>query len=310
MNIGIIGANGFIGSHLVEFLSSNHSVKLILFGNEPKTTKDFNGSYYCVKDLDSDKLNQIFSSIDLVYYLASSSIPASTWQNPVVEIQNNLTNFLNFLESISRSGVKKIAFVSSAGTIYGPSKVKLNEEDVKHPFSPHGIIKLTMENFLSYYQKKYGLQYDIYRVSNVFGEGQNTKKGLGLINTFMEHILKMQQVTVYGDGMHLRNYIYVKDVVRLMSISLDSDIYKSNIWNVSSNNSFTINEVIEKIKDCIPEKFSVQYIEQRLSDNLHIDLDNSKILADCPDFVFTDFNSAILNVYNHLRSDLSLSSGK
>ena len=97
-----------------------------------------------------------------------------------------------------------------------------------NPFSPYGIIKLAMEHFLNYYHSKYGLASDIYRVSNVYGDGQDTTKGLGIINTFIEKILSENRVTVFGKGESVRNYVYVKDVAEILSLSTSTDIKKSN----------------------------------------------------------------------------------
>ncbi len=305
MNIAIIGSNGFIGSNLVKHFSQKTEHKLLLFGTGERNSSDYPHSYYQITSLNNEEIKKIFSSVDLVYYLASASIPASSWDSPMFEIENNLIPFLNFLENISTLGVKKVAFISSAGTIYGPSEVKVKEDYDKHPFSPYGIVKLSMEYFLNYYRIKDGLSYDIYRVSNVFGEGQNTNKGLGLINTFLESILLNKHVNVYGDGNHLRNYIYVNDVVRLIEHSAVSDLKVSGEWNVASNNAYTINEIIEILKSIVSVKFDVNRWESRKSDNAKIDLENSKLLNVYPGFVFTDFKTAVLNTLQHISSQIN-----
>src|ERR1041384_482212 len=121
MNIAIIGSNGFIGRHLTHRLASTGEHRLFLFGRSK--TSAFNEEFpYSTIDLsDTENLKYHFSKIDLVYYLASESIPASSWEKPVVDIETNLIPFLHFTESISRLQVKKLAFISSAGTIYGVS---------------------------------------------------------------------------------------------------------------------------------------------------------------------------------------------
>lgn len=304
MNIAIIGSNGFIGSNLVKHFSQKAEHKLLLFGTSEKNTLSYPWKYYQISSLANDEVKEIFSSVDLVYYLASTSIPASSWDSPMFEIEHNLIPFLNFLENISKLGVKKVAFISSAGTIYGPSEVKVKEDFDKHPFSPYGIVKLSMEYFLNYYRIKNGLNYDIYRVSNVFGEGQNTNKGLGLINTFLESILLNKHVNVYGDGNHLRNYIYVNDVVRLIEHSAISDLKVSGEWNVASNNAYTINEIIDILKHIVSVKFEVNRWESRKSDNAKIDLDNTKLLNKYPEFFFTDFKEALLSTLQHVSKQI------
>jgi len=302
MNIAIIGSNGFIGNHLVNHLCNNKGYSLHLFGLGEINACELDFPYYQLSILTSDELKNIYSEIDLVFYLASSTIPASSWDNPIQELKYNLQPFLNFMEIISNTSVKKIAFISSAGTIYGPSDLKVKEDFDKHPFSPYGIMKLTIEHFLNYYKIKHGISYDIYRISNVYGEGQNIKKGLGVINTFLESIILNNKVSIFGSGDNLRNYIYVKDVVKLIEYSAKSDLSGSNEWNVSSNNTLTVNDIVDILKQIIPEKFEVERWQSRKSDNPKIDIDNSKILEHFPNFEFTDFKDSILRVYNYILS--------
>ena len=157
-----------------------------------------------------------------------------------------------------------------------------------------------MENFLSYYHKKFGLNYDVFRVSNVYGQGQNTGKGLGIINTFLEKIISENKVTVFGDGLNTRNYIYVKDVVELFTLSYKSPD-SSGVYNVSSNATLSINQLIDAMKKEVSEKFEVNYVTGRQSDNSFIDLDNSKILEFFKDFSFTEINEGIAKTYQFLK---------
>lgn len=299
MNIAVIGSNGFIGKHLVDSLIKCAEYNLTLFGTTEHNLSNNELPYYQITSLDNEAIKSKFKKIDLVYYLASSSIPASSWNEPLFDVNHNLVPFLNLLENISTIGVKKIAFISSAGTVYGPSEEKVKEDFDKHPFSPHGIIKLTMEYFLNYYKIRDGLNFDVYRISNVFGEGQNTHKGLGIINTFIENIIKKKSVDVYGTGENLRNYIYVKDVANLLIHSATANFNTSDTFNIASNDSFTINDIISELTSVVDVDFSVNKIEARKSDNVKIDLDNSKILSLYPRFQFTNFRTALENTYSH-----------
>jgi UDP-glucose 4-epimerase len=303
MNIAIIGSNGFIGCHLVNHLSENPAYNLFLFGRNEINFNTSVKSYNQIDSLTDIEFNTLFKDIDLVYYLASASIPSSTWNNPRLELELNLFPFIDFLERCSKLKLKKVAFLSSAGTIYGPSINKMKENAEKHPHTPHGIIKLTMEHFLDYYKSRSEIQFDIFRVSNVFGEGQNTSKGLGLINTFIESIYKINAVNVYGDGMNLRNYIYVRDVVRLLELSAKKDLNSSGIYNICSNDSYTVLQVIELLKESIDTTFSVNHLEKRGSDNLYIDIDNSEILKHFPGYKFENFKTALNHTASHIKKN-------
>lgn len=300
MNVAIIGSNGFIGSHLTKRLAKIPEVNLFLFGRNEKSIFDNRFSYEKMDLMSQQQITRSFENIDIVYYLASETIPATSWENPRVDIEKNLVPFIHFMDCISVLKVKKVIFLSSAGTVYGVSDKPLNENSDKKPFSPYGILKLTMENFLSYYQVKNGIQYDVFRVSNAFGEGQNTSKGLGIINTFLEKIIQERKVTVFGDGNNVRNYIYVKDLTEILSYSVLSDINTSNIFNLSSNDTLSINELIEIMKKVVPEKFEVIYKPVRLSDNPVIRLDNQKLISTYPKVQFTGIGEAIKSTYQSL----------
>jgi UDP-glucose 4-epimerase len=302
-NIAIIGANGFIGRNLTETLMQKPNLDLFLFGKSETNGFADKLPYTQIDLMNADQINSHFSKIDLVYYLASESIPSSSWEKPILEIEKNLIPFINFLECISRLKVKKIVFVSSAGTIYGASDKKVTEDSNKKPFSPYGITKLTMEYYLNYFEAKYGLNYDIYRVSNVYGDGQNTSKGLGIINTFLEKIIKEKKIDIFGNGENIRNYIYVKDVTELLCLSLNSDSTQSNIYNLSSNDTLSINTLVSVIKKIVHEDFKISYKETRQSDNSKIDLDNSKLTKAFPGYKFSTIEEGIAKTYSYIKSN-------
>jgi UDP-glucose 4-epimerase len=197
-------------------------------------------------------------------------------------------------------------FVSSAGTIYGQSTERLTEESDKKPFSPYGINKLAMENYLTYFEAKYNLKHDIFRVSNVYGIGQDTSKGLGIINTFLEKILSENGVLIYGDGKNIRNYIYVNDVAELLKLSITSEVNASHIFNLASDDTLSINELIDYIKKVVGTDFKINYKETRQSDNPAIIVDNTKIKKAHPEYKFTPIQEGILKTFTHLKETQSI----
>lgn len=299
MKVAVIGSNGFIGKSLVQRLKQMEGLELLLFGKSPRSAHE-TLPYKVFNAHNKEALIRDFTGTDIVYYLASETIPSTSWEKPSMEVEKNLLPFVNFLELVPSLGIKRVAFVSSAGTVYGSTNGKVDEESLKKPFSPYGITKLAMENFLNYLWVKSGIRYDIYRVSNVYGEGQDTSKGLGVINTFIENIIRDKKITVYGDGSNTRNYIYVHDVAELMCHTLNISS-APGVYNISSGDTMSLNELIEVLKQKIEEKFEVEYFPARGSDNSYIDLDNSRILAHHKNFQFTPVDRGIQQTYNHIK---------
>lgn len=302
-NIAIIGSNGFIGKQLTTVLSENPALKITLFGRSD--INQYNGThpYYKFDLSNTQQIESYFKEVDLVYYLASESIPSSSWDDPKFDVEKNLLPFINFLNCTSKLSLKKIVFVSSAGTIYGPSTEKLHEDSDKKPFSPYGITKLAMENYLNYFEARYQVRHDVFRVSNVYGIGQDTSKGLGIINTFLEKIISDNSVLIYGNGEIIRNYIYVNDVAKLLSLSVTANPNQSNIFNLASNDNLSINDLVKVIETIVKEKFTKNYKETRQSDNPAISLDNTKIKAAYPQFKFSSIQEGIESTYNFLKQN-------
>ena len=110
-NVAIIGSNGFIGSHLTQKLMHIPTINLHLFGRSPKNIFNNNLPYTQLDITKESAFDKIFNNIDIVYYLASSTIPSSSWETPLMEIENNLIPFIRFMEAIAKTNIKKIVFI-------------------------------------------------------------------------------------------------------------------------------------------------------------------------------------------------------
>jgi UDP-glucose 4-epimerase len=300
LKVVVLGSNSFIGKHLIRHLAEKKDVSLTLFG---KTRgPEFENLNFVQGDFeDSESLSKALRGQDLVYHFISPTIPASSWNAPLMELDKNLRPFMNFLELAGDSRIKKICFASSGGTVYGLQEDLLTEDHSTEPFSPHGIIKRTTESFLQYAKHRYGITYDIYRMSNVYGEGQDVGKGLGFINTALENITNHRPVLIYGTGENVRDYIYVKDVSKLLALSLKKDLNDSDIYNISSNHPISLNELIELMKKVLGFDFEVKYLPKRMSDNQKVVLSNTKIMQYFARMILTSLDEGITKTYNYLR---------
>ncbi len=299
MNVAVVGSNGFIGGNLVSSLMYNKSIRLFLFGRNEKSVFENRIPYNKIDLNNTYEIIYHFKKIDFIYYLASSTIPANSYYNPKKEIEDNLIPFINFLECISTIGNKKIVFVSSAGTVYGNSNINTSENTIKNPINPYGINKLTMEYYLKYFGERSGLKSVIFRISNIYGENQNTVNGLGIINTFLENILSNKEVIVYGNGEITRNYIYVQDVVKILTQVLLDEFKTIEEYNLCSDKSLSINEIIYEIEKITDINFKITKLPNRKSDIQNIQLDNTKLKSKFnPNFtpITIGINNTFLNI--------------
>lgn len=263
----VFGGGGFIGSHLCEILlDKGYDVTLFDKVNFSKTNilhiKDK------LKIIEGDFNNKIdihnsLNNIDFVFHLVSSTLPASSNENPVYDVETNLVSSIRLFQDCAARKIKKVIFLSSGGTVYGvPDKIPIKESYSSNPVCSYGIIKKTIEEYLFLFEKLYGLNYSVFRLSNPYGERQNPLAAQGAVSVFIHKAITNDVITIWGDGEVIRDYIYIKDVVKVLADSIEINA-KENIFNLSSGSGNSLNDIIKIIEDISGKKIRVNYIEGR-----------------------------------------------
>ena len=163
MKAVITGATGFIGSHLVDTLLASGYDVIALGRNLPglisKAASNNPRLDILPVNLESKSdLNDVIKGADLVFHLASGSLPQTSNLNPHADVRVNLLGSLNLLDACIFHKIKRFVFLSSGGTVYGiPQLVPINEDHPTDPRCSYGITKLAIEKFVSLYRELYGL---------------------------------------------------------------------------------------------------------------------------------------------------------
>lgn len=274
-NILLIGGNGFLGSHLIDYLLVKNKVRVLSRTNEKYRTPNPNVDYRIGNYLDTDFLNLALKNIDIVIHLASSTIPSTSNDNCIKDIESNLIGSVKLLEAINKNKCSKIIFISSGGTVYGnPSIVPTPEEVVLNPICSYGITKVAVENYIYMFHKLYDLDYLILRVSNLYGIRQNNEGAQGLINTLMNKISNKEEITIWGDGNITRDYIYVEDLCHLIQLAIFDNI--SGTFNAGSGTGSSVNEIIDLISETLQITPIIKKVAPRSFDVAKNILDVSK----------------------------------
>lgn len=221
MKILVTGGAGFIGSHVVDtYIQMGHEVIVVdnlYSGNIDNVNQK---AKFYLADICSPILEKIFEieKPDIVnHHAAQISVPFSV-KNPLLDIETNVTGFVNLLNSCVKHKVKKIISISSGGAIYGEGvEYPSSQNCSKIPLSPYAINKMISESYLHYYNHQFNLNYTVLRYANVYGPRQVSHGEAGVVSIFSENILSKKCSTIYTfdnqqEGM-IRDYIYVKDCV-------------------------------------------------------------------------------------------------
>lgn len=261
----VIGANGFVGSHLVdELVEAGYSVRA--FDRFSSGTTKFHKSnkveIFAGDIFDDISMVKALKGIDYVFHSFSATTPFASDADPYADITLNLLRNVQLLEQSISVGIKKFIFISSGGAVYGAvaEHKKANETDAPLPVSPYGIGKLGTEYYLAYFNRKYGLDYVSYRLTNPYGPRQASNNNQGVIPIFLGKVRAGEKLVVYGDGTGSRDYIYIRDATKMMVKSFAQET-KHSIYNIGSGRQTDLNEIVAGIEAVTDMKAMVSHIE-------------------------------------------------
>lgn len=276
MNVLVIGGTGFIGSHVCDsLLRAGHTVSVYSRHGEKHRNQLKHITYFNGDISDTTTLSEALIGMDSVVHLASTTVPATSNLNPIHDVSSNLIHAIELLELLRKNGPKKIIFISSGGTVYGePLHLPVSESHPLNPICSYGVVKVAIENYMNIYQKQYGIESVIMRVSNPYGPRQGHIGVQGLISAFLNRVKNGQDLIVWGDGETIRDYIYISDIISLFDKALSSRV--TGVFNVGSGQGFTINQVIDVICKVTSMNPIVIYKESRAFDVSKIYLDTQK----------------------------------
>ena len=241
MKILVTGGAGFIGSHIVEYLTQRGDNVVVLdnlsngkMQNLSKVSGDINFVNGDVRDY--KLVEQLVKDVDGVFHEAALvSVPQSfKMQNEYFDV--NVHGTENILKLAREYGFK-IVYASSSSVYGNPKSVPVKEDDDKYPLNPYAKTKLEDELLVEKYSEMdvhvIGLRY-----FNVFGRRQS-KEYAGVIKLFLEKIQQNQAPIINGDGLQTRDFVYVEDVVKANIFAMDSNI-KFKFFNVGTGFSISI----------------------------------------------------------------------
>jgi UDP-glucose 4-epimerase len=217
----VTGGAGFIGSHLAErFLREGWTVHVIdnlVTGKRANLPAD---ATFHELDIRDPKAAELIASTkpDVLAHLAAQMDVRRSVEDPVYDASVNILGSLNLLEAVRKHSPKtRVVFASTGGALYGDNTTPPNFEDYKKdPESPYAVSKLPVEHYFGYYGRVHGRDCVAMRFGNVYGPRQDPHGEAGVVAIFCGRILQGKPLTIFGDGLQTRDYVYVGDVAEAM----------------------------------------------------------------------------------------------
>ena len=260
----IVGATGFVGKAVVEALRARgRAVRAVSRSPRPPEP----GVEWVRADLtEPGDVEGLAEGASASVHLATSAVPRVLEHDPVRDVRENLVPVIHLHDELARAGVGKHFFISSGGTVYGPSdRPMLDERDPTRPISSYGIHKLAAEGHVARLAHRHGVHCTVLRPSNPYGPGQDPNGGLGLVASALRRALDDEPIVVWGDGSVVRDYVYVTDVADAIVRALD---YRGDepVLNCGSGQGLSVNEVIDHVAEATGRRPRVDYQDPRRMD--------------------------------------------
>lgn len=270
----ILGASGFIGRHLAtRFAMEGRQVIAAT-----RTPAEF--GHPRIRNVvaawdEGQQFSQWLSQCDAVVHAASSSTPGSSAAQP--QLDGNLRTTLALIEALQVVPSRRLLFLSSGGALYGDRTNPAREDDPLRPRSYHAAGKIAAEYFIRAWADQYDGTGMILRPSNVYGPGQQSKRGFGIIATAFDHALAGTPLTILGDGRTIRDYLYIDDLVDAVCSALHPGLETGvHACNVASGNALPLDELLDHIDSVTGRPLQRVFQPARAIDIRSIALDNTR----------------------------------
>ena len=277
MRILVMGGAGFIGKAICRYLlRMGHEVRILDLA--PTCPSELEGATYIAGSfLDPATLAEAVADRDCCFHLVSTTLPASSNQNIMFDLETNLRGGVAFLEAATKARISRVVFLSSGGTVYGvPATVPITEDHPLRPICAYGVSKAAMENYLHLFFQLRSLDYRILRLANPYGPGQSPVTGQGVISAFLDRVSRRVPIEIWGDGRIVRDFIFIDDVVdAICTAALTQTDVK--IFNVGSGKGCSILDLLRLVERVVERKAVIEFKPARGFDVPVNVLDSSSI---------------------------------
>lgn len=308
----VTGGGGFIGSSYIHLLATKFPATNILnidsqtyacSATTLKTLSNYlNYSFMPVNICDASAVQSVVNEFmpDLVVHFAAESHVDNSIKNPNNFVSTNIigtTNLLNAVNS-SKAANKTLFHHISTDEIYGDLTLDedpFTEQSPIKPSSPYSASKAAADLMVQAWSKTYGLNYLITNCSNNFGPRQHPEK---LIPKSIISLINHDQVTIYGDGQNVRDWIYVDDHTNILLKLQESNI-QNTVFNVGGKNEISnltvVSNIIEHLQilgvKILDEP--IKFVDDRLGHDRRYAINNKFLEAHLPDATLSPFNTAL-----------------
>lgn len=295
----LTGASGFIGQPLLKRLLESGYEAASISRNSHFVFQGLKN--YCCNLEDKEKVAAVFADFKPDYVIHNAALP--NLGSLCSDLQSNVISSVQLIDISCDFAVRKFIFASSGGAIYGevPKPYSARVTDFASPSSAYALGKLTVENYLTAYQRTKNLDFHILRYSNVIGRIKVGEKLEYIIPKFIYKAVHQQSLEVLGrdvlgDEGLLRDYIHLDDVVTANLLALQGAIQEKTI-NVCTGQAVSILQIAQAVNQYFDNPSKICFLEPRTAMIKRSVLDPKPLEQYLKPM---DFETALADILNHI----------
>ncbi len=229
----VTGGAGFIGSNFIHYWLKHHpqdkiiNLDLLTYAGNKKNlnaVKDHpNYSFVKGNILDFILVDKVMQDVDIVVHFAAESHVDRSIKNPQLFLETNVLGTQVLLNAALQHQIKRFHHISTDevfGSLELDTESKFTENTPYNPRSPYSASKAASDHLVRAYGETYDLPYSISNCSNNYGPYQFPEKFVALAIT---NLLEGKKIPVYGDGLNVRDWLYVEDHCLAIDLILNSE---------------------------------------------------------------------------------------
>ena len=249
-NIIITGGFGYIGSALVDYLQ-HYKCNIVCVSRRDMSEKQMVRNW--TLDLTKESSwKKIVDYADIIFHLAGNTSISVAEQDPKLNLIDSLTPIINLVHAAKDSKKTPRVVFASTVTLYGLTEIlPVSEEAKPSPITTYDLHKLFIEQHLEMSTKNKIISATSLRLSNVYGPslGRSSANDRGILNKVTELAINGKDITIYGEGNYIRDYIYIDDVVSAFIHTAIADHAVGKVLNVTSGVGHTIKDAFSLVSD-------------------------------------------------------------
>ena len=281
----ITGGLGFVGSHLVDSLvKKNHKIMILTKTFSKKKNIEKSAKKIQIEKIDLTNFQQLGKIIekfkpDVIIHLAGNASHSKSFENPLKDIDSNAKTTLFMLEKIRKLNTPCKFILGSTFIVIGkPKKLPVNENTPCNPTTIYGTNRLSSEYFCKIYHKVYGLQTNIFRITNSYGPREQITPKKNAVNFLIYKSFKKEEISIYNQGKFFRDFIYIDDVISGINTILKNGKSGELYWISSGKRTwfYEFGDILEKTTGC-KVKYSETPVYTKKVDVGNFVVSNSKL---------------------------------